>query len=176
MENNINLINFLEVSLQKLYDNSVIAFPFTTKRQYAIDPVIVEHLDWVPFLGVKTLFVKATVKNEGRKNEAIMLFKGVKYSLKEEKKTIPIMASSGKKVFIEQISMEKNDILVRCSCKDFYWRFMHFDKKESSLFGKDRKKYEAISNPGSSNPKELAGICKHLIKMGKTLRTANLLI
>lgn len=176
MENNINLINFLEVSLNKLYSDSLAAFPSTTKRQHAIDPVVVEHLDWVPFLGVKTLFIKATIKNEGRKNEAIMLFKGVKYALKEDKKTIPIMASTGQKVFIEQISMDKNDVLVRCSCKDFYWRFMHFDKQESALFGKDRKKYEAMHNPGSSNPKELPGICKHLMKMGKILKSSNLLI
>lgn len=173
---NDNLINFLEVSLQKLYDNSVIAFPSTKKRQHAIDTVVIEHLEWIPFLGVKTLFIKGTIKNEGRKNEAIMLFKGVKYADNEGKKTIPIMTSIGKKVFIEQISAEQNDVLVRCSCKDFYWRFMHFDKDEKALFGKDRKKYEAIYNPGSSNPKEMSGVCKHLIKLGKVLKSSNLLI
>jgi hypothetical protein len=173
---NDNLINFLEVSLQKLYDNSVIAFPSTSKRQHAIDTIVVEHLEWIPFLGVKTLFVKGTIKNEGRKNEAIMLFKGVKYAPGEGKKIVPLMTSIGKKVFIEQISVKNNDILVRCTCKDFYWRFMHFDKNEKALFGKDRKKYEALYSPGSSNPEKLPGICKHLIKLGKILKSSNLLV
>jgi hypothetical protein len=172
----VNNINLLEVSLQKLYDSSILAFPSTTKRQHSIDTVVVEHLDWVPFIGVKTLFIKATIKNEGRKHESIMLFKGIKYALKEQKKTVPIMTSVGKKVFVEQISIEKDDVLVRCSCKDFQWRFTHLDKENKALFGRDRKKYEALYNPGSSNPLELPGICKHLIKMGKILKSSNLLV
>jgi len=172
----VNNLIFLEVSLQKLYNNSVLAFPSTTKRQYSTDTVVVEHLDWIPFIGVKTLFIKGTIKNEGRKHDAIILFKGVKYALKQEKKTIPIMASTGKKIFIEQISIEKDDVLVRCSCKDFYWRFLHFNKQDKALYGKDRKKYEAIFRPGSSNPEKISGICKHLIKMTKTLHESNILI
>lgn len=170
------LVAFLEVSLTQLYDNSVKAFPHTKKRQNSTDTIKIEHLDWIPFLGVKTLFVKGLAVNEGKKYESIILFKGVKYALGEGKKIIPIRTSTGKTVFIEQISALKDDVAVRCSCKDFYWRFLHFNKPEKALFGRDRKKYEAIQNPGSSNPQELSGMCKHLMKMGKILREANLLI
>jgi hypothetical protein len=170
------LVAFLEVSLNQLYDNSVKAFPLTKKRQNSTDTVKIEHLDWVPFLGVKTLFIKGLAVNEGKKYESIMLFKGVKYALGEGKKIIPIQTSTGKKVFIEQISIKNDDVAVRCSCKDFYWRFLHFNKDPKALFGRDRKKYEAHHSPGSSNPQELAGMCKHLMKMGKILREANLLI
>lgn len=167
-------MNLLETSLKELYKNSIIAFPFAQKRQYATDTVTIEHLDWLPFSGVKTLFVKATIKNEGRKHESIILFKNVKYAESLNKNTIPIMTSTGKKIFVEQISNDQ-DVLVRCSCKDFYWRFMHFDKQDKSLYGRNRKKYEAIFNPGSSNPEKLPGICKHLMKMSKVLSEAKLI-
>lgn len=167
---------WIEASLSDLYKNTVLSFPKSTKRQNSTDSVKIEHLDWVPFQGVKTLFVKATVNNEGRKNESIMLFKNVKYEQKETKKTIPIIGSNGKKVFIEQISNDNNDVLVRCSCKDFYWTFLHFNKLDKSLFGRDRKKYEALYSPGSRNPESTSGMCKHLIKLNKILINSNLLI
>ena len=69
---------WIESSLKDLFKSSQDAFPATKMREHATHPVKVEHLEWVPFLGVGTLFVKATVRNEGRKHESIMLFKGVK--------------------------------------------------------------------------------------------------
>lgn len=166
---------WIETSLNELYKNTINAFPNTKKRQNATDSIVFEHLDWVPFLGVKTLFVKGLAKNNGKKHESIILFKNIKYKESEAKKTVPLTASNGKKYFLEQISYDSNDVLVRCSCKDFYWRFTHFNKMDKSLFGRDRKKYEAIYNKGISNPDESAGLCKHLIKLAKVLKEANLL-
>jgi hypothetical protein len=71
--------------------------------------------------------------------------------------------------------MESNDVLVRCTCKDFHWRMTHFNSLDGSLFGRDRRKYEALYRPGSSNPKELPGICKHLMKMGKALTESSII-
>jgi hypothetical protein len=167
---------WLEASLSELYKNTLSSFPNTTKRQFAIDTVKIENLQWVPFQGVKTLFVKAIVNNEGRANESIMLFKNVNYQLNQKKGTVPVVGANGKKVFIEQISSEQNDVLVRCSCKDFYWTFLHFNSLEKSLFGRDRKRYEAIYNPDSRNPEHSPGLCKHLIKLSKILQNSNLLI
>jgi hypothetical protein len=166
---------FIETSLNALYKNSVIAFPYTQKRQFAIDTVLIEHLDWVPFLGVKTLFIKATIRNEDKKYESVMLFKNVKYMEKQGKNILPVIASDGKKVFIEQISSEKNDVLVRCSCPDFQYRFNYYNSLDKSLFGKKRKKYEG-QNLWKANSKELPGTCKHLIKMAKIMKETKLLI
>lgn len=168
-------ILWLEASLEDLYKGAEKAFPETRKRQFSTDTIVVENLYWVPFQGVKTLFVKATVKNEGRKHESIILFKGVKYKEREGRGAVPLRTSTGKEVFVEQISAREDDVLVRCSCKDFYWRFLHFNKNEGCLYGRDRAKYEALKNPGSSNPNETAGLCKHLIKMVKILKESNLL-
>lgn len=167
---------WLETSLTDLYKNTVSAFPNTQKRQNSTDTVKIEHLDWIPFQGVKTLFIKATVNNEGKKSESIILFKNVKYEAKRTKKALPIIGSNGKTFFIEQLSKDTADVLVRCSCKDFYWTFLHFNSEEKSLYGRDRKKYEATYRPDSRNPTHSPGLCKHLIKMANVLKKSNLLI
>lgn len=165
---------WLETSLLDLYKGSLKAFPRTTKRQNSTDPIKVEHLEWVPFEGVSTLFVKAMANNEGRKNESIILFKGVKYR-NEEKGSVPLISSGGKKVFIEQLSAKDNDVLVRCTCGDFRWRFNHYNSLDKSLFGRKRSKYEG-QGLWMANPMEEAGLCKHLMKLAKILGEANLLI
>lgn len=169
-------MHFIETSLADLYKSTLKAFPKTTKRQHAIDDVKVERLEWVPFLGVKTLFIKGLVRNESRKYDSIILLKNVIYKESEGKKTIKIKMSTGKEYFVEQIDSSKNDVLLRCNCQDFYWRFNHFDKLDKSLFGRGRTKYNALERPGTANPMEMAGMCKHLIKMAKIIKETNLLI
>ena len=160
---------WIETTLVGLYDSSLEAFSGTTMRQNATHSVKVEHMDWVPFLGVGTLFVKAIVNNEGRKNEPIMLFKGVKYRASEGRGAVPIASSDGREVYIERLSWDSTQAMVRCSCKDFRWRFSHWNGLDKSLFGRSPKKYEATQRPGSSNPEEMPGMCKHLMKMAKIL-------
>lgn len=166
---------WLETSLSALYKSSLKAFPRTSKRQNSTDTVRVEHLEWVPFEGVKTLFVKATVNNEGRKNETITLFKNVNYSDKQRKGFVPLRASNGRTVFVERVSMSANDVLVRCSCGDFRWRFNYYNSLDKSLFGRKRSKYEG-QGLWEANPSKSPGMCKHLMKMAKILGEASLLI
>lgn len=166
---------WLETSLSDLYLNAVRAFPTTSRRQNSTDEVKIEHLEWVPFRGMRTLFVKGLAKRGGSKNECIMLFKNIKYSKEKGRGLVELNASNGETVFLEPLSSDATDVLVRCTCKDFHWRMTHFNKMDGSLFGRDRKKYEALYRPGSSNPMGLAGMCKHLMKMSKVLSEASLL-
>lgn len=163
-----------ETSLNGLYGSSVRAFPGTRMRQNATQTVVVEHLSWVAFKGVGTLFVKAIVKNEGRKNESIVLFKGVKYEDSRKRGFVPVRTSDGKTVFVETISSEKNDVNVRCSCNDFAYRFNYYDHLDKSLFGRKRKKYEGLGL-WEANPSGLPGMCKHLMKVAKVLSEAGIL-
>lgn len=169
-------MQLLETSIIDLYNNTVKAFPLTTKRQYSTDTIKIEKLDWIPFLGMKTLFIKGLAKNESKKYECIMLFKNVIYKESIGKKIIKIKTTMGSEHFVEQIDSSKNGVLVSCQCKDFQWRFRHFNKSDKSLYGRDRAKYEALINPGISNPMELSGLCKHLIKMAKIIKESNLLV
>ncbi|MCK9458640.1 MAG: hypothetical protein M0R80_03290 [Proteobacteria bacterium] len=158
-----------ESSLNDLYQSAVEAFPRTTKRQHATQPIKIVELTWVPYRGVKTLFVKAMARNEGRVYNPIIVFKKVHYL---ESGGIALKDKNGQRYFVEQLSLQNNDVLVRCQCGDFYWRGTHFNKLDHSLYGPDRKKYEAKHNPGSANPTESPIVCKHLMKMMEVLHNS----
>ena len=166
---------YLETSIKNLYKSTVESFPSTSKRQNAIDTIIIEQLQWIPFKGVKTLFIKGLARSESKKYECIMLFKNINYKQKEEKKVIKIKTSTGSEEFIEQVDSSKNDVLVRCNCADFYWRGNYADHLDKSLFGRKRAKYESKGFP-SVNPSNSPMICKHLIKLSKILKESNFLL
>lgn len=165
---------FAETSLNGLYSSVVKAFPGTNARQNAMDEVKIEHLEWVPFRGMRTLFVKGLARRDSSKNECIMVFKEVAYGPRG-RGMVELHASNGETVFLEPLSAESDDVLVRCTCKDFHWRMTHFNRMDGSLFGRDRRKYEAKFRPGSSNPMELPGLCKHLMKMSRVLAESSIL-
>lgn len=171
-----NWLNLQETNLHDLYLSTVDAFPRTTKRQYAIDLIHIKEVYWTPFVGVKTLFAKARAFSEesGKEYNPMILFKDMKYHQKKENKNwVQIKGNDGRSYVFERIS--ENNVLVRCDCADFRWRFNYFDHLDKSLYGRVRSKYEALHNPGSSNPQEMPGMCKHLIKFIKTLNNSGIL-
>ena len=159
----------IESTSNELYQSAVDAFPNTTKRQYATHPVRVSELTWTPFLGVKTLFVRGHVQNESRTYSPMILFKGVQYTEGLSRGIVELHIDQNERVFLERLSYENTDVLLRCNCKDFHWRFTHWNKVDQSLYGRDRKKYEAKYHPGSANPTKSPGMCKHLMKMMQVL-------
>ena len=163
------MAHYLESSLHDLYVGAVEAFPGTSRRQHSTHTVRVERLEWVPFRGLGTLFVKGLCLNEGRKNECVIVFKKVSYREEEGGGAIPLATSAGATVHVMPLLMKESHVLVRCSCADFRWRFAHWDREDRSLFGRAPRKYEALIRPGSSNPEKRAGLCKHLMKMAKIL-------
>jgi hypothetical protein len=163
-----------EHNLKELYASTVSAFPRTTKRQHATDPIKVNHLEWVPFLGLGTLFVKAIVESNGKEYNPIIVFKNVSYD--QGDKLVELTANDGKNYILNQLSSDKNNVLVRCACEDFAWRFNYWDHINHDLYGKKRKKYEAQHAPGTANPAEQPGMCKHLIKMIRALQESGILL
>lgn len=162
---------FNESSLDDLFISAIRAFPNTTKRQYAVQPIVIETIRWTPFVGMKTLFVKGHARNEDRHYDTIILFKDVDYTNEQVK----IKASDGKIYRFAKLSMENTDVLVRCNCQDFKWRFNYYDHLDRSLYGPKRSKYESISGM-PANPKKLPGMCKHLMATTKVLNDAGIFL
>ena len=160
-------MNFIESSAEDLYKSTVEAFPHTTKRQHATQSIVINNLRWIPFVGMKTLFIKGTVRNEDRQYGPVLLIKDVDYTGNELK----ITASDGLEYQMNKLSLENSEVLVRCSCPDFSWRFNYYNHLDSSLYGKKRKKYEHKGGP-AANPKQLPGLCKHLIKLISSVHDA----
>lgn len=163
---------FIESTLSDLYQSAVDAFPHTVMRQFAVDPISITNLKIVPFIGLKTLFLKSESVNEDRKYNSIVVLKNIKYRESKFPGSIEIHASDGDRVWLDRPSLEENDVLVRCNCNDFYWRFNYFDHLDKSLYGVKRKKYEAKHNAGSANPMRLPGMCKHLMKFATVLKNS----
>jgi hypothetical protein len=163
---------FLETSINSLYKSTVDAFPGTKMRQYATDPIVISNLSWIPYVGMKTLFVKGLAQNEGREYNPIVVFKKVEYDAHEN--AVELIASDGKNYKLNRLSLENNDVLLRCGCSDFNYRFNYYDHLDKSLYNRKRKKYESNGGP-PANPKEMPGMCKHLIKLIETLNQTTLL-
>ena len=163
-----------ESTFNDLYDSAVTAFPLTTKRQHAIGPVQIHNLQIIPFVGMKTLFLKSEAINEDRHYNTIILVKGIQYSPGLSAGLIEITASDGLLYYLPRLSLENNDVLVRCSCEDFGWRFNYYNHLDHSLYGKCRKKYEAKYNPGLANTSESEGACKHIMKFANVLKDSHL--
>ena len=159
-----------ESSLQDLYDSAVAAFPQTTMRQHATHPIVITNLRWTPFVGMKTLFIKAIAQNEGKEYNPIVLLKRVDYNGDE----ITITASDMREVSFNRPSLESTNVLLRCNCPDFFWRFNYYNHRDKSLQGPKRRAYESKGVGPPANPHEMPGMCKHLMKTVHVLGEAGL--
>ena len=168
----------LEATIKELYQSTVDAFPTTGKRQHSTNEIVISKLEWVPFIGMKTLRIKGLAQNKGNRHEynPLIIFKNVVYHSENGYGLVEITDNAGKTYFLEKLGNDQNDVLIRCNCQDFYWRGTHWDKVKKCLSGPDRKKYEAKYNPGSANPTESMMMCKHIIKLSKVLNTSGLLL
>lgn len=57
--------NLFESSLRELYDSAVAAYTKTGFRQHATQPVVITNLRWMPYLGMRTLYVRGLAQSEG---------------------------------------------------------------------------------------------------------------
>lgn len=165
-----------ESTLYDLHQSAVDAFPRTTKRQHSVDTIKIVQMEWTPFLGTKTLFVKGLAQNvvHGTEYHPMIQFKNVKYhNDRDAGGLVEIVASDNKPYLLEKLSY--NDVLVRCDCDDHKWRFCHYNHLDKSLYGRDRKKYES-QGLWVANPLELPGLCKHLMKFSLALKDSGILV
>ena len=170
-------LNLNESTLLDLYKSTVDAFPKTTKRQNSIDMIKIIEMNYTPYIGMKTLFVKGMAKNIDNQKEydSIILFKNINYAKAKNESIVELIASNNKKYYIERINPYLNEVVVRCSCPDFHWRFNYYNSLDKSLYGRKRKKYESRTNAMKANVNEAEGMCKHLIKLVKAIKDSKLM-
>lgn len=161
-----------ESSLVQLYDSAVAAFPNTKMRQHATHPIVIQNVDWMPFLGMRTLFTKGLAESNGNVYEPMILFKRVNY---HPQNGIEIRATDGLTYVFEQLSLGDTDVVLRCNCPDFRYRFAFYDHVDKSLYGRLPKKYVANGNGQPANPEEMPGMCKHLMKFSEVLRESGII-
>lgn len=161
-----------ESSLEDLYASAVSAFPRTKKRQHATDPIIIAGLRWTPFRGLNTLFVKGLAQSEGKEYNPIIVFKKVDYTKNE----VRLTASDGLEYKFGKLSLESTDVLVRCNCPDFRWRFSYYNHVDKSLYGRKPAEYNALGVRPPANPMQMEGMCKHIMKLVKVLKETEMFL
>jgi len=161
-------LSLQESSYNDLYRSTVDAFPKTKKRQHATDSIKVLEIKATPYVGFKTILFRSSVLNvdEDTRYNCLMLFKNVNYQGKQVK----IKTQDLKEYSFDKLSFENTDLLLRCNCPDFRWRFSWYDKIDRSLYGRPPSYYKPKGTGYAANPMELEGMCKHLIKMAKVLK------
>jgi hypothetical protein len=164
-----------ESSLNNLHQSAVAAFPGTTKRQHATQPIRITRLEWIPFLGMKTLYVKGLAQNEGKEYKTAILFKGVNYHRERDVPNLARLMTGGEEYLLDRLSLEDTDVMLRCNCGDFYWRFNYYNHLDRSLYGRKRRAYEAVGGRPPANPTESPGMCKHLMKTVRALRESGVI-
>ena len=100
-------LNLNESNINQLYDSTVRAYPRTTKRQHSVDEINVLGVSWVPYKGMKTLFIKGSVVNDYKRTEynPMILFKNVKYHDDDMPFMNHLVTNEGQSYFFEKFKI-----------------------------------------------------------------------
>lgn len=61
------------------------------------------------------------------------------------------------------------DVKVRCTCKDFRWRFAYYNSGDQTLYGDPPEPYISKTQRPPANPNSTPGVCKHLMRLKREL-------
>lgn len=154
---------------KQLYDSTIKYFGLN-RTMKDVDAKLV---DIIPNVSAGIITFRFRVKSQMKRNEGYntwLQFYNIQFSDHPMSSTsVKILEKdTGKPLYFERISLtekaKKNYVRVRCSCKDFRFRFAWEDRDNQCLFGGPPAKY--TPKPGSNrppvNPNHVPGICKHL--------------
>lgn len=78
-------------------------------------------------------------------------------------------ATDGNTYYASYDRVTSLDVKVRCTCKDFRWRFAYYNSGDDSLYGNPPPPYISQTDRPPANPSNTPGVCKHLMKLKKEL-------
>ncbi len=183
IEDQLGEMELCEQSTYADLERNILNFqPISKKRQNATDPIRIVSMETLPFLGTKNLNVWAIANSPPSTDERTgklkgggnynpkLIFNQVQFDNENTPENITFKARDGKEYNMQQIDLAQSTVRVTCNCLDFRWRFAAYNARDKSLIGSAGKPYQPISNRGPVNPKQVPGICKHLIATVKALK------
>ncbi len=162
--------------------------PKTKKRQFAVAPLQVEGVEFSPIPNAGNLLVEGVVKNYQSETDSKfqsgkikvynpkILFNEVEFHQPENEEevanpnTLTIEGKNGREFTISPIMLAKNNVKVHCNCLDHFWRFSFYNHRNQSLLGYDVATYNKKTNRPPVNPRQVPGMCKHLLKLAIELK------
>lgn len=156
-------------SYPKLYDNIERGFPTTKKRQHATGEVTVTNTQYIPYVGMKMLHIKALTTSNGHQYAQSLQFLRVTYETEDTESNITFQGTDGRDYHIAPITLTDHNVKVKCNCLDFFHRFAHYNAQDKSLIGRPPPLYQRKTDRPPVNPLRVPGLCKHLLKVIETL-------
>jgi hypothetical protein len=163
-----------ESTPQELTRNIAIGFPKTKKRQHATQSVSVAQVKFTPYVKDKTLRVSAVATNSGNQYTPTILFNEVTFEPEDTSTNTTFIASNREEYNIRPISLKDHTVKLRCNCLDFHHRFAVWNFQDDSLYGKKPPTYIPKTNRPPVNPLRVPGLCKHLLKLIRQLKTVKI--
>jgi hypothetical protein len=157
------LIQGLEESSYNDLEQNIINNFVTNRRQNAVNEVVVNNITYTPFENSGILQVDASVRSNQHNYKVTLQFQNVVFG--EGPTSITITSTDGETNNLQPISIQTNDIKVKCNCLDFFWRFAYWNANDKSLVGEPPALYKRRTNRPPVNAARVPGICRHIIKV-----------
>lgn len=141
---------------------------FDTPRDEKSRQVQVSNRIYIPYVDDSQLLVRANTKTNQKTYMTSILFDDVKFVNENRKYAIPILTKNNK-LFIMPIKRRKSDVLVSCTCLDFYYMFSVWNHRNNSLYGDAPEPYIKKTNRPLRNPERVPGVCKHILRLSDVL-------
>lgn len=139
---------------------------FGPERERKAASIQVTNVEYVPAVGEGILTVKAKARGSKEDYDLTMQFSRVKFVQDENTQhAIALPVTGQDQMYIMPLKARENDVQVRCTCLDFYWRFAMHNNKDDSLLGQPPQPYVKKTNRPPLNPDKIPGTCKHLDKL-----------
>ena len=168
----LNLLN--ETTYAELERNTMTSFPNTKGRQFAVNPIQIVNLELIPHDQSGGLEAKGIANSTGKQYQPQMLFTEVEFQEEDTPENITFEGPDGSEFHILPISLSNNNVKVRCTCLDFRWRFAIWNDKDGSLYGPGPGVYQKTTDRPPVNPRQVPGLCKHLLKLAIELKNSNI--
>lgn len=158
-----------------LEQNISTAFPTTTKRQHATGEVAVQNIQYIPYLGMKMLHVKATTRSNGNQYQQVIQFNNVVFEGGDTEENVTFNAVDGVETHIQPLDLNQLNVKVTCNCLDFFHRFAAYNSSDKSLVGRAPPVYvrKTTTRP-PVNVLRVPGACKHLLRLVEELQAIGL--
>ncbi len=166
-----------EKSLTSLSQSTLRFQPPTTKRQHATGPIRIVQLQLNPAIPSRILKVEAVAQSGQKTYDPVLQFSEIDFDEEDTDQNVTFMGSDGEQHHIVPISMMRNNVQVKCTCLDFFYRFASYNFVDGSLYGEKPPPYRRRTlNRPPANILKIPGLCKHLIKTGEALKQSGLVV
>lgn len=169
------MASLLEITLNKLQRSVVNTFPDTKRRQHDTETVGISKLRYIPYEGSHQLKIESVAISGSKRYDCSMIFDDVYFEATDSAQTITFFGNDERDYHVHPIDPTVNDVKVRCTCMDFYYRFAQTNYQNNGLDGDPPPQYIKRTDREPVNPENAPGLCKHLIKMREQLEIVGLL-